>query len=113
MGLSVSLTPDPEEAVVARVISSLSSLTSLGLLPRMRLWDVFSVVHGFLYHPDSWIRQAAVGFVAAAARNLPASDVWCILYPTIRSALRSDIVTLDEDSILGALVAPVRCFHAE
>lgn len=49
---------DPEEAVVARVISSLTSLTSLGLLPRMRLWDVHFAVKGFLYHPNSWIRQS-------------------------------------------------------
>lgn len=48
---------DPEEAVVARVIGSLTSLTSLGLLPRMKLWDVFFAIRGFLCHPDSWIRQ--------------------------------------------------------
>lgn len=102
------LTPaDPEEAVVARVIHSLTLLTSLGLLQRMRLWDVFSAVHGFLYHPNVWIRQGAAGFVAKAANHLPPSDIWCILYPTIRPALRSDIVTLDEDSILNALVSPV------
>lgn len=73
----------------------------------MRLWDVFSAVHGFLYHPNVWIRQGAAGFVAKAASQLPPSDIWCIIYPTIRPALRSDIVTLDEDSILSALVAPV------
>ncbi|TXT04392.1 hypothetical protein VHUM_04159 [Vanrija humicola] len=98
---------DPEEAVVARVIGSLSSLTSLGLLPRLRLWDVFSVVQGFLYHPNTWIRQGAAGFVAAAARNLPQSDVWCILYPSVRTALRADVLTLDEASILSALVPPL------
>lgn len=48
---------DLEEAVVARVISSLTSLASLGLLPRMRLWDVFFAVKGFLCHPNTWIRQ--------------------------------------------------------
>jgi len=48
---------DAEEAVVARVISSLTSLASLGLLPRMRLWDVFFIVRGFLCHPNAWIRQ--------------------------------------------------------
>ncbi|BEJ10919.1 hypothetical protein CspHIS471_0103410 [Cutaneotrichosporon sp. HIS471] len=98
---------DPEEAVVARVVHSLTLLTSLGLLQRMRLWDVFSAVHGFLYHPNVWIRQGTAGFVAKAANHLPPSDIWCILYPIIRPTLRSDIVTLDEDSILGALVSPL------
>lgn len=108
LGSSVLLTPaDPEEAVVARVIQSLTRLTSLGLLQRMRLWDVFSAVHGFLYHPNIWIRQGAAGFVAKAASQLSPSDIWCILYPTIRPALRSDVVKLDEDSILSALVSPV------
>lgn len=51
------LMSDPEEAVVARVIASLTSLTSLGLLSRMKLWDGFYHVRGFLCHPDSWIRQ--------------------------------------------------------
>lgn len=101
------LIPDSEEAVVARVIASLSSLASLGLLKRMYLWDVYHRVLGFLYHPNTWIRQSTAGFIAAAARNLPTSDVWCILYPSLRSSLRSDIVTLDEDSILNALSPPV------
>jgi phosphoinositide-3-kinase regulatory subunit 4 len=48
---------DPEEAVVARVVLALTSLASLGLLPRMRLWDVFFAVRGFLCHPNSFIRQ--------------------------------------------------------
>lgn len=92
---------------MARVIASLSSLASLGLLKRMYLWDVYNRVLGFLYHPNTWIRQSTAGFIAAAARNLPTSDVWCILYPSLRSSLRSDIVTLDEDSILNALSPPV------
>lgn len=91
------------------MIASLSSLASLGLLKRMYLWDVCNRVLGFLYHPDVWIRQSAAGFIAAAAKNLPTSDVWCILYPSLRSSLRSDIVTLDEDSILNALSPPVSC----
>lgn len=99
---------DSEESVVARVVSSLTSLASLGLLPRLRLWDVFSAVRGFLCHPNDWIRQGTAGFIAAAARNLPPSDVWCILYPSVRTLLHSDILELDEESIMSSLVPPVR-----
>lgn len=48
---------DTEEAVVAKVITSFTSLANLGLLSRMKLWDVFASVRGFVCHPDSWIRQ--------------------------------------------------------
>lgn len=39
------------------MVNSLTSLASLGLLTRMRLWDVFLHVRGFLCHPNAWIRQ--------------------------------------------------------
>lgn len=102
------------------MISSMTSLASLGLLPRMRLWDVFFAVRGFLCHPNVWIRQGmydargcatltqgTAGFVAAAARNLSQTDVWCILYPSLRSLLHSDIMEMDEQSIMPALIPPV------
>ena len=108
------------------MISSLTSLASLGLLPRIGLWDVFFAVRGFLCHSNSWIRQGdsqspffrfiadihkgTAGFVAAAARNLPPSDVWCILYPSVRTMLHADVLELDDDSIMAALVAPVSDF---
>ncbi|WWC58078.1 uncharacterized protein I303_100613 [Kwoniella dejecticola CBS 10117] len=98
---------DPEEAVVARVIGSMTSLTSLGLLARMRLWDVFAAVRGFLCHPNIWIRQGTAGFIAAAARNLPPTDVWCILYPGIRPMLHSDIKKMTETDLLAAIISPL------
>nr|XP_019002677.1 VPS15 protein kinase [Kwoniella mangroviensis CBS 8507]OCF66138.1 VPS15 protein kinase [Kwoniella mangroviensis CBS 8507] len=98
---------DPEEAVVARVIGSMTSLTSLGLLARMKSWDVFAAVRGFLCHPNMWIRQGTAGFIAAAARNLPPTDVWCILYPGIRPLLHADIKEMNEISILSAILPPL------
>ncbi|WWC66876.1 uncharacterized protein I206_100783 [Kwoniella pini CBS 10737] len=98
---------DPEEAVVARVIGSMTSLTSLGLLARMKLWDVFSAVRGFLCHPNIWIRQGTAGLIATAAQNLPPTDVWCILYPGIRPMLHSDVKEITEASLLAALISPL------
>ncbi|KAK8845442.1 hypothetical protein IAR55_006155 [Kwoniella newhampshirensis] len=98
---------DPEEAVVARVIGSMTSLTALALLSQPKLWDVFSAVRGFLCHPNNWVRQGAVGFVAAAARNLPPTDVWCIIYPNLRALLHSDVKELNEESLLSVLVPPL------
>lgn len=56
-GLLISCGQDPEEAIIARVVGSLTSLASLGLLARMRLWDAFFAVKGFMFHPNVWIRQ--------------------------------------------------------
>ncbi|KIK42694.1 hypothetical protein CY34DRAFT_756993, partial [Suillus luteus UH-Slu-Lm8-n1] len=46
-------------------------------------------------------------FIAAAAKCLPQSDVWCILYPSLRHLLRSDVKESKEQSLLSAMKPPV------
>ena len=108
---------------MARVLTSLTSLCELGLFQPMRIWELMSATLSFLYHPNIWIRQGmsiifadaslhspisgAAAFIAAAARRLPASDVWCILYPSLKHFLRSDIREVDERSMLIAMKPPV------
>lgn len=121
-------TPDIEESVVARVLAALTSLCELGLFQKMRIWELMSANLGFLYHPNSWIRQGtsrsrslgrrlhfsltsgATAFIASAAQHLPSSDVWGILYPSLRHFLRSDVRSIDEFSLLTALKPPVGRF---
>ncbi len=120
-------TSDVEESVVARVLAALTSLCELGLFRKMRIWELMSANLGFLYHPNSWIRQGtsqslsvgpglrcllsgATAFIASAAQHLPSSDVWGILYPSLRHFLRSDVRSIDEFSLLTALKPPVRRF---
>ena len=43
--------------MVAKVLSSLTSLCELGLFQKMRIWELMSATLGFLYHPNIWIRQ--------------------------------------------------------
>ncbi|WVF66213.1 hypothetical protein IAT40_000953 [Kwoniella sp. CBS 6097] len=105
--LSLQSLADQEEAVIARVISSLSSLATLGLLSRMRLWDIFAAVRGFVCHPNIWIRQGTAGLIAAIARNLPQTDVWCIVYHNLRPLLQFDIKEMEEHSILAAVLPPL------
>ena len=50
----------------------------------------------------------ATAFIASAAKHLPASDVWGILYPSLRHFLRCDVRDVDEFSLLTALKPPVR-----
>jgi phosphoinositide-3-kinase regulatory subunit 4 len=122
-----SVTLDVEETVVAKVLAALTSLCELGLFQKMRIWELMSATLGFLYHPNMWIRQGerllslytvsmtlllkgAAAFIAIAAKHLPSTDVWCILYPSLRHFLRSDVKIIDEQSLLTAMKPPVR-FH--
>ncbi len=99
---------DVEESVVARVLAALTSLCELGLFQKMRIWELMSATLGFLYHPNYWIRQGTMAFIAAAVTQLPSSDVWCILYPSLRHFVRSDVATITEQSLLNTMKLPVR-----
>ncbi|KAG6826329.1 hypothetical protein H0H92_000291 [Tricholoma furcatifolium] len=105
--VDVAACADVEETVVAKVLSTLTSLCELGLFQKMRIWELMSATLGFLFHPNAWIRQGSAAFIASAARHLPPSDVWCILYPSLRHFLKSDIKEVDELSLLMALKAPL------
>ncbi|KAI0701928.1 hypothetical protein BC835DRAFT_1321753 [Cytidiella melzeri] len=105
--LMIQALSDAEESVVARVLTSLTSLCELRLFQPMRIWELMSATLSFLYHPNMWIRQGAVAFITAASKRLPTSDVWCILYPSLKHFLRSDIREVDERSLLVALKPPL------
>ncbi|KAI0305183.1 ARM repeat-containing protein [Multifurca ochricompacta] len=105
--LMIQALSDVEEIVVARVLAALTSLCELGLFQKMRIWELMSANLGFLYHPNAWIRQGATAFIASAANHLPSSDVWGILYPSLRHFLRFDVRNVDELSLLTALKPPL------
>jgi phosphoinositide-3-kinase regulatory subunit 4 len=50
----------------------------------------------------------AAAFVTAAAKQLPSTDVWCILYPSLRHFIKADIHLIDEPTLLMCLKPPVR-----
>jgi len=52
---------------------------------------------------------AAAAFIMTAGEHLPPSDIWCILYPSLRHFLKSDVVKIDEQSLLAAMKRPVSC----
>ncbi|KAF9233916.1 hypothetical protein BU15DRAFT_90187 [Melanogaster broomeanus] len=105
--LMVQALSDVEETVVARVLSALTSLCELGLFQKMRIWELMSATLCFFYHPNVWIRQGAAAFIASAAKRLQPSDVWCILYPSLRHLLRCDVKEIDEQSLLTAMKPPL------
>ncbi|KIO30139.1 hypothetical protein M407DRAFT_225431 [Tulasnella calospora MUT 4182] len=105
--LMIQALSDVEEFVVAKVLAALTSLADLSLFSKMRMWELMSVTVGFLYHPNIWIREGAAAFLASAAKKLPATDVWCILYPGLRQHLRSDIRAISESSLLTTVKPPL------
>ncbi|KAL5523732.1 hypothetical protein ACEPAG_7905 [Sanghuangporus baumii] len=98
---------DAEETNVAKVLSTLTTLSELGLFQKMRLWELMSSTLPLMYHPNSWIRQGASLFIASAAKALPTTDVWCILYPSLKHFLRSEIRSVEVQAILKALKSPL------
>jgi len=96
---------DAEETNVAKVLASLTTLSELGLFQKMRLWELMSSTLPLLYHSNLWIRQGSVAFIAAAAKQLPKTDVWCILYPSLKHYMRSEVRDVDVRSILLSLKA--------
>ncbi|KZT22328.1 WD40 repeat-like protein [Neolentinus lepideus HHB14362 ss-1] len=105
--LMIQALSDVEETVVAKVIASLTSLCELGLFQKMRIWELMSATLCFLYHPNSWIRQGAAAFIASAAKHLPPTDIWCILYPSLRHFLASDVQDINERSLLMSMKTPL------
>ncbi|KAH8119146.1 hypothetical protein DFH11DRAFT_1838620 [Phellopilus nigrolimitatus] len=98
---------DAEETNVSKVLSTLTTLSELGLFHKMRLWELMSSTLPLLYHPNSWIRQGASLFIASASKALPTTDVWCILYPSLKHFLRSEIRSVDVKGIMMALKSPL------
>ncbi len=66
---------DPEEFVTACCIAAMSALTELDLLLKASLLQLLRESAPFLLHPNLWVRQAAAGFLAAAAARLDPVDV--------------------------------------
>ncbi|KEP55073.1 phosphoinositide 3-kinase regulatory subunit 4 [Rhizoctonia solani 123E] len=105
--LMIQALSDVEETVVYKVLSSLTSLSELGLFQKMRIWELLSATVPFLYHPSIWVRQGAVAFITSSTKLLPPTDVWCILYPGLRQALRADVRSITEQSLLSTLKPPL------
>ncbi|KAI5119857.1 hypothetical protein M0805_000691 [Coniferiporia weirii] len=100
---------DAEETNVAKVLSTLTTLSELGLFQKIRLWELMSSTLPLLYHPNGWVRQdiGASLFIASATKALPTTDVWCILYPSLKHFLRSEVRSVDVRTVMKALKAPL------
>ena len=107
MPLMVQSLTDPEEFVVEKVLRSLANMAELGLFQRSKTWELVGIVGRFTMHPNIWIRQSAVGFIAASTKWLAPADIYCIVYPLVQPFLKTKMVDLSTLSLLETLTKPV------
>ncbi|KAK7749024.1 Serine/threonine-protein kinase [Cytospora paraplurivora] len=107
--LMIQALTDTEEHVVQGALHSLADLANLGLLSKPRLWELTDVVARFSMHPNIWIRESAVNFVAAAAKYLSPADVKCILLPLVSPYLKTIVMPtkISELTLLDSLKKPL------
>ncbi|KAL7275309.1 Serine/threonine-protein kinase [Rhizina undulata] len=105
--LMVQSLTDPEEFVVEKVLISFANMAELGLFQRSKMWELIDVTGRFTMHPNIWIREGAVAFIAAATKWLSPSEVHCIINPLVRAFLRADVAELSALTILENLKRPL------
>lgn len=104
--LMVQALSDPEETVTEQVIRSLSSMAKLGLFQRWTIVELVIMVVRFTFHPNTWIREAAVQFIEAATTHLDDADSWSMIMPLVRPVLKIPSAELTELGLLDALKKP-------
>jgi phosphoinositide-3-kinase regulatory subunit 4 len=108
--LMVQALSDPEDFVVVRVLAGLGQVVTAGsslLLSKFQIFDLVGATAGFLCHSNLWIRQAAARFLVDATAHLDATDVWAIVYPSIRPLLKYELEDLSALSIIESAKAPL------
>lgn len=103
---------DPEEFVVLHVLFGLAQMlhcTTCGvaLVSQAKVLDVTSAVAGFLCHPNHWLRSASSLVLSVGARQLGTTEIWALLYPSIRPLLRCDVREMSPARLLFAAKKPL------
>lgn len=99
---------DHEEQVVCKALKSVTGLVELGLLQKPALLDMANELVPYVCHPNLWIRQATVGFIAAIAKSLNIADVHCNLTPILLPFIKKAIIQIDKEAIvMSVLKSPV------
>nr|CAB3264882.1 phosphoinositide 3-kinase regulatory subunit 4 [Phallusia mammillata] len=97
---------DMEAFVVSQALTTLTSLTELGLIPKQIMCDLVKENASFLVHPCQWIRQNTVAFLSACAQVLDNIDVQCYVVPKITPLLKYPVLQPNVNSILLSALQP-------
>jgi len=106
--LMVQAVTDPEEHVVQAALHSLAELAKLGLLSKVKTWELIEVASRFTMHPNVWIRESAAEYISSATNLLSLADIRCIVLPLVRPYLKPSIIPdFSEPGLLDALKKPM------
>ncbi|KAI1386401.1 ARM repeat-containing protein [Hypoxylon trugodes] len=106
--LMVQAVTDPEEHVVQAALHSLAELANLGLLSKVKTWELIDVVGRFTMHPNLWIRESAAEYISSATKLLSPADIRCIVLPLVKPFLKPAIIpNFSELDLLDALKKPL------
>ncbi|KAK1750970.1 Serine/threonine-protein kinase ppk19 [Echria macrotheca] len=106
--LMIQAVADPEEYVVYGALYALAELANLGLFTKTTFLELVSLTARFTIHPNIWIREAAVMFLAAGNRCLSQAYLDVQVMPLIKPFLKpSRLPKFTELDLLEALQKPL------
>lgn len=91
---------DTEEQVVHKTLSALQNMVQMGLMQKTILLEFVQDIMPLLAHPNVWIRQGSVGFVAAVAGKMDMADLHVKLLPKVTPFLKRPVMQLSNQIIL-------------
>lgn len=97
---------DSEELVVVAVLQTLKDLTKTGLIINRYFYDITTKVAPLMLHPNYWIRQLSLMVIVESASKLNTAEIYCILYPLIRTFFEFD-VEFDFELMLASCKQPI------
>ncbi|EPS40234.1 hypothetical protein H072_5960 [Dactylellina haptotyla CBS 200.50] len=99
---------DPEEFVISKVLKSLRRMAKLGLFHKSKTWELMTTVSRFLVHPNPWIREAAVSFMASSSTWLTKAETLTIVEPMLLPFLRGAISNVTDVALVNSLKRPIQ-----
>ncbi|KAF3915158.1 hypothetical protein ABW20_dc0104089 [Dactylellina cionopaga] len=99
---------DPEEFVIAKVLRSLRRMAKLGLFQKSKTWELMITASRFLVHPNPWIREAAISFMATSSTWLTKAEVLTIVEPMLMPFLRGSVSDVSDVALINSLKRPIQ-----
>jgi phosphoinositide-3-kinase, regulatory subunit 4 len=96
--------------VIEKVLNALASLTELGLFQKSSVIDLAKTIVKLVVHPNAWVSNGAIGFLATSAKSIGPIDSQSLLYPIFRPYLQCDISVISEQKLLDFKQKPVPIF---
>lgn len=105
--LLVMALTDAEEAVVEKVLNSMTSLAELGLIQKSKMKEFCGLVVPLVCHPNRMINYATIGYICSICKILSPIEVKSAVLPLIKPFSTSDVFILTEQCLMRMLKRPI------